>query len=102
MTDQEIEALNQEAFELVCDIVFDVSGIEVENCEGSDALESDIGIEEYEIENIEIALTEETGRKIDLSSRPLFLDGVVQEVFQALKDSRVLQQRDLQTGFYEK
>ncbi|TLX16585.1 hypothetical protein [Rhizobium sp. MHM7A] len=88
MTEQDIEALGQEAFELVCDIVFDVSGVAIENCESSDALESDIGIEEYHIDNIEIALIEETGRKIDLSSRPLFLDGVVQEVFQALKANK--------------
>ena len=88
MSEQEIEALGQEAFELVCDIVFDVSGVIVENCEGSDALERDIGIEEYHIGNIEIALTEETGRKIDLSSRPLFFDGVVQEVFPALKANK--------------
>lgn len=88
MTEQEIETLGQEAFQLVCDIVFDVSAVELEDCDGSDALESDIGIAEHYINEIEIALTEETGRKIDLSSRPLFLDGVVQEVFQALKDNK--------------
>lgn len=85
MTEHEIEALGQEAIDLVCDIVFDVSGVQIENCNDSDALESDIGIEECHIYDIEIALSAETGHKLDLSSRPLFLDGVVQEVYQALK-----------------
>lgn len=88
MTEQEIDALGQEAIDMVSDVVFDVSRVQIDTCDDSDALESDIGIEEYHIDNIASALSEETGQKIDLSSRPLFLGGVVQEVYQALKANR--------------
>lgn len=88
MTEQEIETLGQEAIDLVCDVVFDVSGVQIESCDDTDALESDIGIEEYHLDIIATALSAETRQNIDLSSRPLFLGGVVHEVFQALKANR--------------
>lgn len=93
--------LIEDARSMVSDIIFDVTGILPEDLEGFDPIHQELRLNDGEIETIQECLSEITGAKIDLSSRPLALDHVFQQVFDALRKQTHVERSVMLTLFSE-